>query len=182
MSQDEDILYSILLNSDIDTIMLLCNTYNRTIVKICNNNYFWKEKIIHDKLPLLIDDSKITMNYYKKIYNLYIDAINLLSEYNTIKYIPIKYEEIYKILPSHYIDFLEDYIEDNDETFKYVVIKLQYLHSKNLPMNITLELYENGNNWLTESGDDEFIEDVTKNDIIDTIIKLNWYYPNIEHF
>ena len=37
---NHDILFNILLNSDINTITVLSQT-NKTVNQICNNNFFW---------------------------------------------------------------------------------------------------------------------------------------------
>lgn len=54
----EDISYSILINSDIDTIKSEC-FLNKTYYKICNNSYFWIEKFKNDKLHIITNGSNI---------------------------------------------------------------------------------------------------------------------------
>ena len=170
---DEDIFFNILLNSDIQDIELLCSTSKK--IKLLCNGYFWEQKTYHDKLPILTNN--INKEYYIKILSLYKYSLLLISKYNNIKFVPIKYEDIFKILS---VEYTTELLEYDDNTYKYVCIVCNNLHTKNIPINITTELYYSGD-WINEHGDEEFIENVNKSELINTIIRLNWYYPKIEY-
>ena len=49
-----DILYNILLNSNIKQIDNLCNT-NAQALQYCQSEHFWKSKFMHDRLPRIKD-------------------------------------------------------------------------------------------------------------------------------
>src|SRR5258708_7374227 len=60
----KDALYNILLHSDLNTIKNICET-DKQANKICNDKYFWKNKITYDNL-LIVEDMPFTMKSYKK--------------------------------------------------------------------------------------------------------------------
>jgi hypothetical protein len=45
-----DILYEIMLNSDISTVHQYCLT-NKSALQLCQNSQFWKQKFNDDQLP-----------------------------------------------------------------------------------------------------------------------------------
>lgn len=50
----DDIIYNLLLNSDINSIQVLCKT-NQYAHQLCHSEQFWKSKYLHDQF-LMIDE------------------------------------------------------------------------------------------------------------------------------
>src|SRR5688572_22688349 len=60
LTMNDDIMYNLLLQADSKTLEQLCLT-NKAAVKICNNQDFWKTKLIQQRYKLL-------SNNYKDLY------------------------------------------------------------------------------------------------------------------
>lgn len=73
---NKDILFNILLNTDIKQIKNFI--LNKSILAVYQDNYFWKSKFNHDHLPYLSDDINM-INEYNKVLNAQTIAIKLTS-------------------------------------------------------------------------------------------------------
>src|ERR1700761_3651300 len=93
---NDDCIFNILLNMDIDDIQNFC-LVNKNHYDICYDEHFWKEKLKHDDLPksLFVFDSLQEWVYeYIKIYTANIKIKNLL------KMIEFEFEDY----PKHEVD------------------------------------------------------------------------------
>lgn len=76
-----DVLFNILLNSDMDTIKNLC--INKNALMICNDSYFWQEKFNIYHIPIMSKTLPTTMNEwikeYEKVSNAHKEAINIYA-------------------------------------------------------------------------------------------------------
>jgi hypothetical protein len=70
VSLPTEILIKSLINLELPDILRICRT-NHQINLICNDEYFWLEKLRKD-FPLVINDENILFkDFYRKVYNLY---------------------------------------------------------------------------------------------------------------
>jgi hypothetical protein len=81
----DDVLYQIMLYSDIDTIKYYCGTSTKA-QSICHNVDFWHEKFSRDKLPIF-ENSVTTMDWimqYKKVKDAVDDTLYYLENYDPL--------------------------------------------------------------------------------------------------
>jgi hypothetical protein len=149
----------------------LCNT-NQHITNICknkfyNNGNFWKDKMIKDNLPT--DAHMIfNMSTYINLYRMKQEAKTLVAKSNN-NYIIFYFNEenLLNILPPELLQVLYKLAP-----FSYgqeVIIKLTNV------ITITYKLYINNDTYT------ETIK-VSKNDIINIITKIFYYYPTVTYF
>ena len=76
-----DILFKILLHSDINTIKNLC--INKNALTICNDSYFWQVKFNNHHIPIMSKTLPTAMNQwiieYEKVSNAHIEAVNIYA-------------------------------------------------------------------------------------------------------
>ena len=74
---NKDVLFNVLLSTDFEDLENLCKT-NQQARRYCNDEYFWKTKFLHDKLPLFtsIENWKIT---YRQIYKILKDIETIIA-------------------------------------------------------------------------------------------------------
>lgn len=160
-----------MLQLNLSDMEQLCNT-NQHITNICknkfyNNGNFWKDKLIKDHLPT--DAHMIfNMSTYKNLYTLKQSAESLVAKSNG-SYIIFYFNEehLSNILPPELLQIL---YKLNPEIYgQEVIIKLINV------IIITYKLYIN---------DDIYTETlkVTKNDVINIITKIFYYYPTVTYF
>lgn len=107
----DDILYTVMLNSDIKSIGELCQTYNNANI-ICNSNHFWKDKFTLDYPSV----SPNTFNY-KKEYQLLHQAsitatafVNILTRIKSSRTNPVQFNRIR-------LSYNNDYVDPNEITW-----------------------------------------------------------------
>lgn len=99
LNQDE--IYQIMLNLDIDDLQSLCSV-DKQYFKLCQNGDFWYNKIVKDNLPLINNPS--TINDYLKIKHANDKKLELIKK----NYFFIEFnEDLFKILPKEYYDKLK---------------------------------------------------------------------------
>ena len=172
----DDILYSMMLNSDITTIKKICLT-NKSAVRICNNIYFWKDKFNHDNLPLLFNDViPQTVDEWR-------------NEYEAIDSAVKSVKRIFNLIPNEEI-VSRDKIKismifsDEDELKMLLPRKLtkgiQVMGDQKIV--IYYNVYHNTTHIYYETPPDNMIYsrslDININDSIDLLIMLMYYYPN----
>lgn len=165
MDANKDILYNIMLNSNIKTIENLCKI-NKVTGIICKSKAFWKDKLMVDGY-LFDNNIQYSMKSYKKINNIMIKInrlIRTVKEYNDGDIIfYFKKENLNNILPSNllyslqYEDFNEQIIEFY---FDYPIYNIEYI------------LYV---------GDDVYENQIASNikEIKNTLFKIFYYYPKV---
>jgi hypothetical protein len=67
LTPDYNVNYEILKNLDIKSLNRFCST-NQNAREICNNNQFWKEKFLMDKLPFIFSNRINTIEGWVKLY------------------------------------------------------------------------------------------------------------------
>ena len=76
-SFNDDILFNIMLNSDLKSIGNLCTT-NIVASKYCKDNNFWRNKYFYDNLPLYNKNIINWHDEYIMVYTALRNAINTL--------------------------------------------------------------------------------------------------------
>lgn len=79
MTELYDINFNILLKSDIDSVLNLCQV-NKQFNQICNDSYFWKKKFEHDTIPF----TKIKEGILSYYFDLYKRNRSILQEASNI--------------------------------------------------------------------------------------------------
>jgi len=122
-----DLLYQIMLNLDFISIIKLCQT-NKDYIKICDNNYFWQQKYIHDGYHIqFLEDQNIDRDLYQLAYDIITNGENV---YNKIKNKDVYDIYIYLPILSDDTWIINDYIDvQNAYT---AIIKLTYYYKVNL--------------------------------------------------
>ncbi len=143
----DDILYNILLQSDVKTINQLCKT-NKKANTICNNNkQFWIDKFSQDYLePLLIDFEPDDYSYLEW-YNVGIQAIENTKNILKINYIEYnrKYNKtngVFIVLVGSMHTKILNYWFPNLKDLEYNELKFN-LNNNNYSLTITYDMKNN---------------------------------------
>lgn len=81
---NDDILYSIMINSSIDVLKNMCMT-NQQAMKYCRSKTFWNDKLINNQIPVIpiddkyidryLDNLEVTIDkFWEKMYSLMVHA------------------------------------------------------------------------------------------------------------
>ena len=160
----KDILYNILLQSDVETLNNLCRT-NKEAETLCKSVQFWMDKMNNDNLPIYeVKNKKLSK---LKIYEETVKAVKRTNDTLTINKIEAtrsynktngsihlftngEYEKITDIpsLPQILIDDIVSQLEDSNNDFNFNSIILKYIDDNTYNIkcivldNITENFYE----------------------------------------
>lgn len=127
MNLNDEIIYNILLNSNIHDIRNLCQS-NIQFKNICHDKHFWVDKFNHDNLIYIENDN-------------FIDAYITAIAYKLITFIKNKndlFQELYINIPSNIIKKIDD-----DNYLWILNIYRRYVKGYNIPLKITYSTLNN---------------------------------------
>lgn len=158
LSVDE--LYAIMILLDTYDLQALCST-SSTYQQLCQNPNFWKNKIVHDHLPMFNNPS--SLNDYVKIKEAY--DIQLKYEAKTNLIIKLTTEDLSLILPKHNYDQIINFDYDQVELY------LHYFKTSNIPITINYKSMKNNKRIELK------VLKMTREEILEVIFKIAYYYP-----
>lgn len=185
IKMNEDNLYQVMLNADIDSLNRLCQT-TRKSRDICTNLHFWKQKYLH-QLPVLYSDEPTTVNEWKKEYKKVYNIIKLINKILNL----ISKNEIYSR------DHLKiNMLFNNDEPILYLIPSIILLNMNDdyvnyeddytfLKMEIDYNAQKNSYTWsydmIGDHDDSLYYDEVEINHQEVIEIMINVLYNYTEH-
>jgi len=179
---------NILLNSDIKDIKNISLT-NTTTKRICNDNYFWDEKMKYDGITN-ISSIEPTYTHWVKLYNINKKVCNLLElckfEHHSTKssihlyFYLIGNTKIDHILSNHKDDIDDTLKEIDQDKIDDQILYIQ-LYDKD-DETIILTWYFEDENGDEIDNDDEvfgFEKNIKHDEVKDILAKMLYYYPNV---
>ena len=185
-----DVLFNILLSSDIDNIKILCQI-NQNAYKICNDKFFWVTKYTDNNIPYIsdlpVDNHLHWIQNYKNIKSTkkIIDNIIMVAENEkclslTDGIIDVGVEErsVLHLLPPILSIQIQNHI-DNFEHIKseYQGLKINLLDNNEYSISYTLYYDYVDENYM---GDEFIFTMITaKKDVIHLLTKILYLYSDI---
>ena len=197
---DNDTLYNVILNSDINTIQAYCVS-SKNVYKMCDDKYFWLNKFQHDNLPILYTIEPINYqqwlleyNYINDIKNTVYSFINLLfmelhdkiNEYVLYQYkntsaiiVGFKFKQIedfltvLNLLPLPFYEKIMQKLENSKQHYFYI----ELIESISQPI-IHCILYPKDGLYWHSTIDLSYKSNLSE--IIDILIKTIYYVPDVD--
>ena len=137
MTMNDDILYNLLLQADVNTLEQLCLT-NKAAVKICKDNNFWKTKLIQDRYRLIGTNYKELYFKYNKAEKYVNDILHInrietsRKNLRTAGDIDIVNNDYFKNLSDFYqkIPFIKLNDKYNDPVYTFYKIRFQLIDNQ----------------------------------------------------
>ncbi len=159
LSYDE--LSEIMLHLDINSIKNLCGT-NKQYSQFCENNHFWKNKLVHDKLPII--DNPSSIHDYIEIKNAYDKMLN----YKNKNYLVLIVNEDLSVVFPESIN--EKIIFKN---YEYAKLYIHLFENSYTSAMINYESHYKGKRL--EMHRFKF----SKQDLLDLLFRVFYYYPDV---
>jgi hypothetical protein len=159
----DEVLYNIMLNSDINEIVNICNT-DRNAAKLCKNSEFWKNKIIIDKLPLFDIDSKQSLSSYVRRLNVVNKTENLMKNQDYGFTFSTKIDITF-LLPKGIVSWINKRDINNYSFQQIQILKDPYIHRDRIYYSLSDLTYDSWN--------------IEKEQIKNILIQIFWYFPDI---
>ena len=189
---NQDIMFNILLNGNIDNLKILCQT-NKIANQICNSDFFWMTKLSHDNIPVIykkhpnnyikwVEYYKCTRDTLLKIDNILNIVLNVESLDSTIILCSMSSicdnYKILHLLPRSLYNQLTDIIKDiDDELSVHQDFKIKILDDNTYEISCTVFLYDRD---VDISGDDITLTTIcNKKDIIYSLTKILYLHPDM---
>ena len=183
---NQDIMFNLLLNSEIDNLKILYQT-NKIANQICNNDFFWITKLSHNNIPIIYDEQPNNyikwVKYYKDIQHTQLKIENIINivlnedfdiDYNILK-VRVRDYEILHLLPIDHL--LYNKLKNLDLKQSYQDLRIKILDDDQYYISYVVYYDMPNDNFYK----DEFIFTITttKKEILQFLTKILYFCPGI---